>query len=57
MIRIEKQQTQDSSIVQVSLSVDTGKIKETSKSILKGLKKAVNQAASKIAEKTSEKDA
>jgi len=57
MIRIEKQQTQDSSIVQVSLSVDTGKIKETGKSILKGLKKAINQAASKVAEKTSEKDA
>jgi len=56
MIRIEKQQTQDSSIVKVSLSVDTGKIKKTGKSLLKGLKKAINQAASAIAEKTSEKE-
>ncbi len=57
MIRIEKQETPDSQVVQISVSLDTGKIKETSKSILKGLKKAINQAASKVAEKTSEKDA
>jgi hypothetical protein len=56
MIKIEKQSTPDSQVVQVSLSVDTGKIKETGKSLLKGLKKAVNQAASAIAEKTSEKE-
>ena len=55
MIKIEKFENQDSQTIQVSMSIDTGKIKETSKSILKGLKKAVNQAASKIAEKTSEK--
>lgn len=57
MIRIEKQETPDSQVVQISVSLDTGKIKETSKSIVKGLKKAINQAASKVAEKTSEKDA
>ena len=57
MIKIEKSSTQDSQTVQVSVSLNTGKIKETSKSILKGLKKAINQAASKVAEKTSEKDA
>jgi len=56
MIKIEKSSTQDSQTVQVSVSLDTGKIKETGKSILKGLKKAVNQGASKIAEKTSEKE-
>jgi len=56
MIKIEKQETPDSQIVQVSLSVDTGKIKETGKALLKGLKKAINQAASKVAEKTSEKE-
>lgn len=57
MIKIEKSSTQDSQTVQVSVSINTGKIKETGKAILKGLKKAVNQAASAIAEKTSEKDA
>ena len=57
MIKIEKQSTPDSQRVQVSVSLNTGKIKETGKSLLKGLKKAVNQAASAIAEKTSEKDA
>lgn len=57
MIKIEKQETPSSQTVQISMSIDTGKIKETGKSLLKGLKKAVNQAASKVAEKTSEKDA
>ncbi len=57
MIKIEKFENQDSQTIQVSMSIDTGKIKETGKSLLKGLKKAVNQAASAIAEKTSEKDA
>lgn len=56
MIKIEKFENQDSQTIQVSMSIDTGKIKETGKSLLKGLKKAVNQAASAIAEKTSEKE-
>jgi len=56
MIKIEKQETPDSQVVQISVSLGTGKIKETGKALLKGLKKAINQAASKVAEKTSEKE-
>ena len=56
MIKVTNEKSQDSSKIEVQISIDTGKIKDTSKKVFNGLKSIVNKAASKVVEVTSDQN-
>ena len=56
MIKVTNEKNQDSSKIEVQISIDTGKIKDTSKKVFNGLKSMINKAACKVAEVTSDQE-
>lgn len=56
MIKVINEKQPDSSKVEVQISIDTGKIKDTSKKVFNGLKSMINKAASKVVEVTSDQN-
>ena len=56
MIKVINEKQPDSSRVEIQVSIDTGKIKDTSKKVFNGLKSMINKAACKVAEVTSDQN-
>jgi len=56
MITVKNEKNQDTSKLEIQVSIDTGKIKDTSKKVFNGLKSIVNKAATRVAEVTSDQN-